>query len=1706
MRAVVPILITTLTLILILLIFTQNSSGDWTIMVYLNGDNDLKAYANDDLEEMKNTNTGDDLLILHDDNTTNQDDTVLYHYKNGKKTDKNPAWLDDEENMGAQSTLEDFVSWCMDEYYSTNTMLIFWDHGGAWKGVCWDDESNEDNLRIKEIRDALNNSLGGEKLDILYFGACSLSTVEVSYELRNFTDYIVGSEKTAWVYWDVGFILNFRLLFEHMEGNYDDEDICEYIVDESMVMNANREKHSHTWSAMEMDEMPDLTTALDAFSTQLMTHFPEYYMDIIHARENTEEYKAGKRVSIYHFAENILYDNSFPEQLRDAANDLMDEINVTVIANASWTGTQAPSRGTEGKQADEDGEGEIQWDTGEKDKEGEEEIQWDTGDKDKEGEGEILWDTGDKDKEESRADHSHGMHIYFPINRTVRSSDYRDETYGVWLFTEETLWENWFYLYGSYIFVDDDNSGYEDGSLQYPFNTIQEAIEEAGNGSIIRVFEGTYYESIRIDKPLTIIGNGTNTVIDGPSRNAVTIISDDVELSKLFIYTPTGEDDIEIQAEDVLIANCTLSNCGGSSIHILHGDDITIEWSVIRMAVDAGVTISDSDDVKFDNCEIYDNSGHGVKIYLSTDIEFSFCRIHDNGDDGIYVSGSTDTRIWDSDIYDNADHGVYTALATTDTDARFCYWGHESGPGKEGPGSGDDITKEVPYSPWLGLPAGTQPNQIYHVNPTGLIQDAVNHAEDWDLILAHEGTYFENVWVNKPLILSGIMDTPPYPTIDGRNLGDAVLITADWASVMRFNLTSAFGGDDGLQIGVNGGNVSHVTVSECYFNGSTDNGIELFHTAEGNTIRNCIITEAGENGILFVDSNDLAAKDNTIYNCEIYKCNENGIKIEEDCEDNTITNCNVFNNSDVGIWDDGKYTMITFCDIHGNGNHGVVFRDSDHSAVNDCNIRDNGLYGVYEYTSASYCDAMFNYWEHWSGPGGSGPGNGEKVSSKVDYSPWLKYPVGTHPQIIIVDDTGLIQDAVDHAEDWDTVRVYAGNFSEDVVVGKKIDLIGNGSAGETGNNTVIYAGAVGDAVQVLSDWVNISGFFLHTGTTGDNALEIRGDQVSVGNCRLNGSGSDSVYVRYSDYCSLDNLSIQNAGGYGIRLYGFIFKQTYDSRFNSITNCSIYDSVAGGILIGNHCSDNQITDCEVFRSQGMGIEIRDDRNLVYNCMISENLDIGVYVNDSSLNEISECLIFGNFDSGIYLGYADRTRIVDCEIENNQEGGIILIDADNATISDCIVISNSGGNGIYLATADSYTITDCDVSESEENGIKSSFSDSGVITGCEVKNNQENGFHISGSSDIRITGCNIVSNDDYGVYNPTIALHVNARFNYWGHMSGPGGVGPGIGDEVSENVFYSPWYGNKAGAIPQTICVDASPGSRIQMAIDLAKKGDRVKVFSGTYSEHLSINKMIHLVGNGSKNTIIDGLGIGDVIFVRPVAHGVNISGFTIKGSGEGETNAGIKVKSNGNNLFDLVCIDNYNGISIEGGEHNTLRNVKSMNNKCGILLASASHTRIINNTCTNNEKEGIGIIKSHHSNLTGNIILGNGLGILVKDNSKDNFAHDNRIVDNRDFGVRIVNNGDNGFDATRNFWGRDSGPFHTKLNPKYKDGPGGNITELVEFSPWLDERGNLIYTQDDPEPEEDDGDDEWFIPGFEAMIFVFVCLWMSIFMRRRKKRS
>ncbi|MCK4614243.1 MAG: right-handed parallel beta-helix repeat-containing protein, partial [Thermoplasmata archaeon] len=159
------------------------------------------------------------------------------------------------------------------------------------------------------------------------------------------------------------------------------------------------------------------------------------------------------------------------------------------------------------------------------------------------------------------------------------------------------------------------------------------------------------------------------------------------------------------------------------------------------------------------------------------------------------------------------------------------------------------------------------------------------------------------------------------------------------------------------------------------------------------------------------------------------------------------------------------------------------------------------------------------------------------------------------------------------------------------------------------------------------------------------------------------------------------------------------------------------------------------------------------------------------------------------------------------------------------------------------------------------------------------------------------------------------------------------------------------------------------------------------------------------------------------------------------------------------ITNNTCSSNNNaGIRLDSSSDCTItNNICSSNSEYGImvsiiLVGSSSDCTITNNTCENNN-EGIYLYGSHNFTITKNTISNNEVGIYLGWSSQDNIAHYNNIYYNTEYGIDASNNDGYSIDATNNWWGHDSGPFHEYDNP---EGQGDTVVGDVLFDPWLTE--------------------------------------------------
>jgi nitrous oxidase accessory protein len=230
--------------------------------------------------------------------------------------------------------------------------------------------------------------------------------------------------------------------------------------------------------------------------------------------------------------------------------------------------------------------------------------------------------------------------------------------------------------------------------------------------------------------------------------------------------------------------------------------------------------------------------------------------------------------------------------------------------------------------------------------------------------------------------------------------------------------------------------------------------------------------------------------------------------------------------------------------------------------------------------------------------------------------------------------------------------------------------------------------------------------------------------------------------------------------------------------------------------------------------------------------------------------------------------------------------------------------------------------------------------------------------------------------------------------------------------------------------------SNPGNynKIQDAVNNASNGDTVFVYddSAPYSEKITINVSIHLIGENRNTTSIEGGDYAVSIF----ADGVTVSGFRISNVGDFWNCCGFYVTSQGNNISNNNIVNNLrmNGIYLYGASYNTIYgNLIENNNYHGIRIEYASHNMIVNNRIVNNR--GFGILLADSGD---NLIIGN----TVKQNFEDGITLGENCGNNTIFHNNFIDNLENAIDKTGNTWDNgSSGNYWSDYNGSDNNGDG-----------------------------------------------------------------
>lgn len=334
-----------------------DNTAEWTVMVYLDADNNLESAGIDDINEMETVGSTSDVNIvvqldrvpysvLNSNNEGYADDISNGDWTNTRRyfitQDYDPSTINSqliinlsEQNMGNPQTLISFAKWAVSNYPAKKYLLVIWNHGGGFrstglaKDIAWDDTSGGDKITMSELEYALSSiSIKmGKNIDIVGMDACFMAMTEVAYQIKESTDILVTSEETVpndgWPYDSIlaQLVANSIITPQQLATTIVDKYIDSYIG-----------SNSATQSVIDLSYMDTLAAQLSNLALSIMNDSLTPKANYIDASIHAQYYMDYDFIDLYSFCYKIL-PYSYSSEVKSIASAIQQTLNSSILSS-----------------------------------------------------------------------------------------------------------------------------------------------------------------------------------------------------------------------------------------------------------------------------------------------------------------------------------------------------------------------------------------------------------------------------------------------------------------------------------------------------------------------------------------------------------------------------------------------------------------------------------------------------------------------------------------------------------------------------------------------------------------------------------------------------------------------------------------------------------------------------------------------------------------------------------------------------------------------------------------------------------------------------------------------------------------------------------------------------------------------------------------------------------------------------------------------------------------------------------------------------------------------------------------------------------------------------------------------------------------------------------------------------------------------------
>ena len=282
-----------------------------------------------------------------------------------------------------------------------------------------------------------------------------------------------------------------------------------------------------------------------------------------------------------------------------------------------------------------------------------------------------------------------------------------------------------------------------------------------------------------------------------------------------------------------------------------------------------------------------------------------------------------------------------------------------------------------------------------------------------------------------------------------------------------------------------------------------------------------------------------------------------------------------------------------------------------------------------------------------------------------------------------------IQEAIDAADEGETIYVFGGQYNENLKVNKKLKLWGSI---EGGASVIDYSNDLRYTVEITADYVEMEDFSVYDNNSKKESVIgalicIKSNNVVIQGNTIGNTKSRGIYIAPSASGNVISGNIINNTNEGV----YVDSSDTNDIFNNLIGNSSKDKYGqggDGAYLVSSLNTRLYNNTFKYNYNGANIESCNSIEVINNTF-NETSHYCLYIQSSNLAIIKNNSFLGNSGDGIYLDS------LSCKIFNNTFNynvrGINVIGSDcrifnntisNSTASGIYTYSNSRNNLIYL----------------------------------------------------------------------------------------------------------------------------------------------------------------------------------------------------------------------------------------------------------------------------------------------------------------------------------------------------------------------------------------------------------------------------------------